>query len=84
LNGADKPQTPARERLDQPLPLTCVTDCAPGRIDTVEQSRLGYGTPMPDRRQKLVLADDTITVPDQVNKEIENLGLDGHKVCSPP
>ena len=39
---------------------------------------------MPDRRQELILADHTITVPDQVNKEIEDLGLDGHKRRSPP
>ena len=39
---------------------------------------------MPDRRQEVVLADHTITVPDQVNKEIEDLRLDSHKVRSPP
>ncbi len=39
---------------------------------------------MPDRGQKVVLADHAITMADQVKKEIENLGLDGHQVCSPP
>jgi hypothetical protein len=39
---------------------------------------------MPDRRQEIILADYTIAVLDQVNKKIEDLGLDGHKVCSPP
>jgi hypothetical protein len=39
---------------------------------------------MPDRRQQVVLADDAITLPNQVNQEIENLGLDRHQVRSPP
>ena len=34
--------------------------------------------------REVILADHTITVPDQVNKEIEDLGLDSHKVRSPP
>ena len=39
---------------------------------------------MPDRRDEVVLANHTITVLDQVNKKIEDLGLDGHKVRSSP
>ena len=39
---------------------------------------------MPDRRQEIVLTDHTITVPDQVNKEVEDLGLNSHKVRFPP
>jgi hypothetical protein len=39
---------------------------------------------VPDRIQKLILADHTVTVADQVDKKIEDLGLDGHKRRTPP
>jgi hypothetical protein len=39
---------------------------------------------MPDRRQKLILADHSVTAADQVNKKIEDLGLEGHGHCTPP
>ena len=34
---------------------------------------------MPDRGQQIILTDHTVTVQDQVNKEIEDLRLDRHK-----
>ena len=61
-----------------------IADCAPRGVDPVEQRRLRNGAPVPDRRQKIVLADHTVTVPDQVDKKIEDLGLDGHKRRTPP
>ena len=59
-------------------------DRAAGRVDAVEQRRVRNGASVPDRRQKFILADDTATVPDQVNEEIEDLGLDGYKRRPPP
>ena len=38
---------------------------------------------MPDRGQQIVLGDDPIAVSHQMNKKIENLGLDGDKRTSP-
>jgi hypothetical protein len=38
---------------------------------------------MPDRGKELVFADHALTVSDQVNKEIEDLGLDGDQHSSP-
>ena len=38
---------------------------------------------MPHRGQQIVFADHTVTVPDQVNEEIEDLGLDSHQGRSP-
>jgi hypothetical protein len=38
---------------------------------------------MPDRGQELVLADHTVTVPDEMNEQIEDLGLDGDQRGSP-
>jgi hypothetical protein len=32
---------------------------------------------MPNRSQELFLADHAVTVPDEMNEQIENLGLDG-------
>jgi hypothetical protein len=66
------------------LAFAVIADRAPGRIDPVKQRGLRNGAPMPDRRQKLILADHTIAVPDQVDKKIEDLGLDGHGCRTPP
>ena len=38
---------------------------------------------MPDRSQQIVFANYAVTVPDQVNKEIEDLGLDSYEGGSP-
>ncbi len=38
---------------------------------------------MPDRSQQLILADHAVTVPDEVKKKIEDLGLDSHQGSSP-
>jgi hypothetical protein len=73
----------ARQCLDQSLLVAGIADRAPGCVDSVEQRGLRNNAPLPDRGQQIILADHTVTVPDQVNKEIEDLGLDSHKGSSP-
>jgi hypothetical protein len=65
------------------LLLAGIADRAPGRVDSVEQRGFRNNPPMPDRGQQIILADHPVTVPDQVDKEIEDLGLDSHKGRSP-
>jgi hypothetical protein len=38
---------------------------------------------VPDRGEQIIPGDDAVAVPHQVNKEIENLGLDRHRRASP-
>ena len=80
---ADEAKALARQCLDQPLFFAGVADRAAGRVDPVEQRGFRDDAPMPDRGQQLVLADHAVAVPDQVNKKIEDLGLDGDQGSSP-
>jgi hypothetical protein len=73
---ANEAQTLARQGLDQPLPGAAVADGAARGIDPVEDRRFRYEAATPDRGQKLILADDPVPVPDQVDEEIEDLRLD--------
>ena len=45
--------------------------------------QLGNDAPVPDRGQQIVLGDDPVAVSHQMNKKIENLGLDSDKRTSP-
>ena len=76
---ADETDAFARQRLDQPLPFAGVADRAARRVDPIEQRGLRDDAPAPDRGQQIILADHAVAVPDQVNEEIEDLGLDRHQ-----
>jgi hypothetical protein len=80
---ANKTDAFTRQCPDQSLLVAGIPDRAPRRVDSVEQRGLRNNASMPDRGQQIILADDTVAVPDQVNKEIEDLGLDSHKGRSP-
>jgi hypothetical protein len=82
-NIADESKAFAWQRLDQSLPVAAIADGAAGRVDAVEQSRVRNDPPMPDRSQQLILADHAVTVANQMNEEIEDLRLDGHRRGSP-
>ena len=78
-NLADEPQPLARQCLDQSLPVAGIADRGARRVDPVEQRGFRHSAAMPDRVQEIVLADHTITVLNEMNEQIENLGLDGYK-----
>ena len=80
---ADEADAFARQCLDQSLLVAGIADRAPGRVDPVEERGLRDNAPMPHRGQQFILADDTVTVPDQMNEKIEDLGRDGHQGRSP-
>ena len=75
---ADETDALARQCLDQSLLVAGIADRAASRVDPVEQRGFRNTAPVSDRGQQFVLADHTATVLDQVNDEIEDLGLDRH------
>src|SRR5450432_2538032 len=81
---ADETDALARQCLDQSLLVAGIADRAASRVDPVEQRGFRNTAPVPDRGQQFVLADHTATVLDQVNDEIEDLGLDSHQGSSAP
>ena len=64
------------------LPLSGVPDCIPGGVDPAEQCRLRNNAAVPDRCQEVVLADDAVAVPDQVDQNIEDLRFHSHQLAS--
>ena len=77
---AHETQALARQRLDQVLAIAGVADRLAGGIDAVEQRRFRDGPPLPDRVQKIVLADHTVAMADQVNEQVEHLRLDRNRL----
>jgi len=45
------------------------------RCDPAVERRIGDDPPAPHRRQQIVLADDALAVPQQVDEEVEDLRL---------
>ena len=73
---ADETQTPSQDRSDQALLLAVVSDRTSRRIDPAGQRGFGDDTPVPDRSQQGVLADDPVAILDQMQQKIEYLRLD--------
>src|SRR6266853_1719678 len=72
----------AGKRLDRPLLGPAVANRGSGGIDAGHQRRFGDDPPSPDTRDQVVLADNALSIADQVLQEIENLGLEGNCVGS--
>jgi hypothetical protein len=70
-----------------PDPLLCLATVAyrsPNRIDACCQCCFRNNAPAPDCGHKIVLADDTLAVCDQIDQQIESLRLDGYWFVSAP
>jgi hypothetical protein len=66
-----------RLRSKQALALTAVADGFARRVDVTGQCRLRDDSPGPHGIQELVLADDVLAVPYQMEQQIEDLRPDG-------
>src|SRR5215467_13225828 len=77
-NVAHEAKALARNGADQPLVLAAVADRLPRGVDPTGQRRLRDDPSLPDFFNQIVLADDAITVLDQIDQEIEYLRLDGN------
>src|ERR1700710_1595647 len=70
---ADKAKSLAGDGPDQALFPAAVADRLAHRIDMTGQRRLGDDTAAPYRAQHIVLADDVLPVPHQIDQEVEHL-----------
>ena len=57
-----------------------IADRAPSDIQARRQCSIGYDTPIPDGVDEVILADDALSVADQVIEQVEDLGRDGDDV----
>ena len=79
MHVADEAQALARDGADQSLFPTAVAHRLAGSVDTAGQGRIGNDPAAPDRRNEIVLADDTVAVLHQINQQVEHLRLDGNR-----
>ncbi len=71
------------QRPNQRLVVSVVAKRAPGAIDATGERRLGDDPAVPDRLDKLVLADNPVVVAHQMNDEIEYLRLNMYRFPKP-
>ena len=56
----------------------------PYRIDAAGKRRLGNDPPIPDGPEQIIFADHPITVPDQIDEQIEDLRPNINQLCAAP
>src|SRR5262249_27859572 len=79
---ANETDPPTGQGLDQALCLPAIADRIPRRIDAGGERGLRDDAPVPDRGDKVILADDAVAVAYHIFKEIEDLGFDQHRARS--
>ena len=72
----DKPKASTRYRPDELLASTAIADCTPCRADSAGDRIFGHHAALPDGLHQLVLADDPVAVPDELDQHVEDLRLD--------
>jgi len=75
----DEPDASAGNGSDELLLFAAVSDRTPRGVDPVAEGRFRDDPSIPNRRQEIILADDVIPIPDQVEQKIEHLRLDRHQ-----
>src|SRR5215468_6654545 len=73
---ADEAKPFLRDSAYPPLLLTAITDRAPSSVDPGCNRRVRNNTTAPNPCNKVVFADDTITIPDQEMREVEDKRFD--------
>ncbi len=73
-----EPVADAAHGGDQPLSLSVVPDRPPGRLEPAGQRRVADEPVAPDRVEQLGLGYDAVAVGEQVDQDLEDLGLDVH------
>jgi hypothetical protein len=61
--------------------LSVITDCTPGHIQARSQCGIGDDAPVPDGGDEIVLADDSLSVANQVFEKIKHLGCNRYEAC---
>ncbi len=76
LHAANKAHAFAWDGAHEFLLPAAVTNCFAHRIDPAVESRIRNNTTAPNRCDEITLADDAIAVLDEIDQQIEDLGLD--------
>ena len=74
----DKTKALASDGTDQFLFLAIVADRLARGIDATNQGRVRHNAASPNRGDQIVLADNAVAVFDQMNQQIEHLGLNSY------
>jgi hypothetical protein len=77
---ADEPESLAGDRSKQALVLPAVADGLARRVDVTGQGRFRDNPAGPHGIQELVLADDVLAVPQQMEQQVEDLRPDGDRL----
>src|SRR5262252_8417466 len=75
---ADEAETLAGDRPDKALLLAGVADGLANRVDVTGDRRFRDDPAAPYRLQQVVLANDAVAVPDEMQQQVEDLRPDGH------
>src|SRR5262245_16991695 len=59
---ADEPEALSKDCANQPLVFAIVLDRVAGRVDAARQRGIGYDSPVPNRRNEVVLSHHAIAV----------------------
>jgi hypothetical protein len=70
--------------LDQPLGIAAVPEGSPYGVEPGGQSRIRDGAPAPYRGDNIVLADDPLTIADEVFEEIKSLRFNSNQFAAVP
>ena len=76
VHCTDETDTFADDCADQSLALAIVADRSARGVDPAVERRFRDDPSAPDRSQKVVFADDPVTVSDQEGKQVEHLRFD--------
>src|SRR5262245_48308191 len=78
----DKTKALARDGAQQTLVPACIPDRLAHGIDAAGQRRLRDDAAIPHLLEQLILADDALAMLEQIEQQIENLGLKRHALSS--
>jgi hypothetical protein len=79
----DEPHAFSRQRFDKTLRVATIANRRPRRIDAGAQRRFRNNAPIPKGREQIILAEDALALLNQMDQEIEDLGLKGNQIASP-
>ena len=84
LDRSDELIAASVHRLDGALLASGIAHGATRRLDAAGERRLGDEPIPPDRVEQLGLGNDTITIGDEMDEHVEDLGLDVHRRVGAP
>src|SRR5882724_2792947 len=83
-HSANEAEAFALERLDQMLLLSAVANRAAGHVQARRYRRVGDDAAVPDGRDQIILADDVLSVTDQIQEKVEDFRRNGdHRSAAP-